>query len=102
MTRENYLGIALLLILGVRKGELVAAQWSEFDFQEMVWHLPAERTKTGIQINIPIPEQIKPIFEELLIRANGSDYVFPSRRASKRRQYISDDTLNHALAKMFG
>lgn len=102
MTRENYLAIALLLTLGVRKGELIAAQWNEFDFQEMIWHLPAERTKTGVKINIPISSSIKPIFEELFIRANGSDYVFPSRRASKRRQYISDDTLNHALAKMFG
>jgi len=102
MTRENYLALALLLVLGVRKGELIAAKWSEFDLQEMTWTLPEDRTKTGMKINIPLPDALKPVFQELIVRANGSEYVFPSRRASKRRKYISDDTLNHALAKMFG
>ena len=43
-----------------------------------------------------------PVIEELKVRCAGSEYVFPSRRRSKRRGYISDDTLNHALAKLFG
>lgn len=38
----------------------------------------------------------------LRIRACGSEYLFPSRRTSRRRDYVSDDTLNHALQKMFG
>ena len=102
MTRENYLAIAMLIIFGVRKGELIAAQWSEFDFHNMNWALPAERTKTGVKIIIPIPEKTLNLFKELHVRANGSEYLFPSRRASRRRKYISDDTLNHALAKLFG
>ncbi|WP_411993361.1 tyrosine-type recombinase/integrase [Agarivorans sp. DSG3-1] len=102
MTRENYLAIAMLIIFGVRKGELIAAQWDEFDFENLCWELPSQRTKTGVKISIPIPEKTLPWFKELHMRANGSGYLFPSRRASKRRQYISDDTLNHALAKLFG
>lgn len=101
-TRENYLAVALLLSLGVRKGELIAAKWEEFDLNKLVWTLPAERTKTKVGIRIPIPEQTKEWLVELHYRANSSEYVFPSRRASKRRGYISDDTLNHALAKLFG
>ncbi len=101
-TRDNYLALALLVSLGVRKGELIAAQWSEFDFEEEVWRLPAERSKTGIAITIPLSSDIIPWFKELFNRAAGSDYVFPARRASKRRAYISSDTLNHALAKIFG
>lgn len=102
MTRENYLAILILLLLGIRKGELIAAKWSEFELSKRIWDLPAERTKTGVAIRIPLPEQLIPVFFELQVRANGSEYVFPSRRASKRRKYISDDTLNHALAKLFG
>lgn len=102
ITRENYIAFTLLLVLGVRKGELIAAQWREFDFETLLWELPAERTKTGSKITIPIPELVVPLFKELKIRANGSEYIFPSRRLSKRRKYISDDTLNHALAKLFG
>lgn len=49
-----------------------------------------------------MPAQIITWLHELKIRSVNSEYVFPARRASKRRAYISDDTLNHALAKLFG
>tara|TARA_R110001583_G_C5647577_1_gene408423 strand:- start:1639 stop:2895 length:1257 start_codon:yes stop_codon:yes gene_type:complete len=102
MTRENYLAVAILLILGVRKGELIAAKWDEFDLNEQTWTLNRDRTKTRSGIIIPLLAPLLPWLKELAIRANGSEYVFPARRASKRRAYISDDTLNHALAKLFG
>lgn len=101
-TRDNYIACALLLCLGVRKGELIAAKWTEFDFENQLWHMPNERSKTGIGITIPLSELILPWFEELYVRSCGSEYIFPSRRTSRRRSYISDDTLNHALAKVFG
>lgn len=101
-TRENYILVGLLMVLGVRKGELIAAKWSEFDFETLTWTLPGSRTKTRKNILIPIPCSLVPLFEELRVRAVNSDYVFPSRRKSQRRPYISDDTLNHALAKLFG
>ncbi|MDC9527767.1 tyrosine-type recombinase/integrase [Pseudoalteromonas sp. Angola-30] len=101
-TRDNYIACVLLLTLGVRKGELIAAKWSEFNFSENSWSLPESRSKTKVAVKIPIASVLIPLFEELKIRSCGSDYLFPSRRASKRRAYISDDTLNHALAKIFG
>lgn len=101
-TKDNYIASVLLLTLGVRKGELIAAKWSEFDFSENCWFLPESRSKTNVAIKIPIAPALVPLFEELKVRSCGSDYLFPSRRTSKRRAYISDDTLNHALAKMFG
>jgi len=101
-TRENYLAFALLLTLGVRKNELIAARWDEFDLQQKLWFLPAERTKTSSAICIPLSPVVVDWLVELKVRACGSEYLFPSRRASKRREYISSDTLNHALAKMFG
>lgn len=101
-TRENYLAVALLVTLGVRKTELTAAQWSEFDLDAAIWRLPAERSKTGIGLDVPLPAAAVEWLRELKIRALRAAYVFPARRASKRRGYISDDTLNHALAKLFG
>jgi integrase len=101
-TRDNYLAVCLLLLLGVRKTELIAARWSEFDFEENTWLLPSERTKTGLPIAIPLVELSVKILKELENRSFDQNFVFPARRASKRRDYISDDTLNHALAKMFG
>ena len=101
-TRDNYIAVGLLLCLGVRKGELIAAKWAEFDFEKQLWQLPKERTKTNAAITIPLSDLLLPWFEELYIRSCGSEYVFPSRRASKHRGYICDNTLNHALAKVFG
>jgi integrase len=100
-TRDNYLACSLLLLLGVRKGELISARWQDFDFKNKLWNMPAEN-KTGVAITIPLPPASLIWIEELHVRACGSEHLFPPRRASKRRAYISDDTLNHALAKLFG
>ena len=101
-TRENYLAVALLIVLGVRKGELIALTWNELNVDNTIWHLPEKRAKNGVAIDIPIPHQAKAWLDELKLRANKSIYVFPSRRKSIRRKYISDDTLNRALTNLFG
>lgn len=64
--------------------------------------MPKERSKTGVGITIPLSEFVIEWLKELKIIACGSEYVFPARKASKRREYIANDTLNHALAKLFG
>ncbi|MGL1204818.1 tyrosine-type recombinase/integrase [Vibrio parahaemolyticus] len=100
-TRENYLACALLLCLGVRKAELTEAMWEEFDLDKALWHLPANRSKSGNGFTIPLPEQVVEWFRELHTRACGSEYVFPNRRASKV-PHMGKDTLNRAIAKLFG
>ena len=100
VTRDNYLAIALLICLACRKMELLAAQWSEFKLDEGIWSIPAERTKTGVTINIPLASQVVEWLQELKVRSAGSAYVFPSRRRSKR-EYVSPDTLNAAVSKLF-
>jgi integrase len=100
-TRENYLALALLLVLGVRKGELIAARWEEFDIDSKLWNMPEERSKTGEAITVPLPSVVIGWLEELHLRACGSEYVFPNRRTSKRFGHISPDTLNAAIKKLF-
>lgn len=100
-TRDNYLACALLVVLGVRKTELTEAKWSEFDLTNAKWNLPGERSKSGVGIAIPLPPQVIAWLEELQIRACGSQYVFPSRRSSKQ-PHMGKDTLNRAIAKLFG
>lgn len=100
-TRENYLACALLVCLGVRKGELVAAKWEEFELEKNVWHIPKGRSKNGSAISVPLPAMTQNWLEELKIRAFGSGYVFPNRRASVRFGHVSPDTLNAAIQKLF-
>lgn len=100
-SRDNYLACALLLLLAVRKSELTEASWSEFDLDEKKWSLPKERSKSGVGIVIPLPPLAIEILNELKVRAFGSSYVFPNRRVSKS-QHMGKDTLNRAIAKLFG
>jgi len=101
-TRENYLALALLLVTAVRKSELIEAPWKEFDLMNQIWVIPTERTKTKKAIAIPLPDAVVPWLEELRVLSNGSEYLFPNRKQNSKKPYISSDTLNHALAKMFG
>lgn len=100
-TRDNYLACALLVLLGVRKGELTEAMWSEFDLNTKVWYLPSDRSKSGAAIDIPLPDLALEWLHELKVRAFGSPYVFPNRRPSKL-PHMGKDTLNRAIAKLFG
>ncbi|MEI7163668.1 tyrosine-type recombinase/integrase [Pectobacterium versatile] len=100
-SRDNYLACALLLLLAVRKSELTEAPWSEFDLDEKKWSLPKERSKSGVGIVIPLPELAVEILKELKVRACDSPFVFPNRRVSKSR-HMGKDTLNRAIAKLFG
>src|SRR6185312_6758469 len=65
-TYENTLTIKLLLMLAVRKGELISAPIREFDLEAGVWSLPGERTKTGQAIDIPLPRQAVELLRELV------------------------------------
>lgn len=100
-SRDNYLACALLIVLGVRKTELTEALWTEFDLDDRRWTLNGTRSKTGAPIDIPLPPQAIDWLQELKIRACGSDYVFPNRRSSKQ-PHMGKDTLNRAIAKLFG
>lgn len=98
--RDNELATKLLLALGVRKMELLAAQWQEFNLETGVWSLPGNRAKTGKPIDIPLSYPVVRWLKELQVRACESPYVFPARRAAKRFPHVSPDTLNFALANL--
>lgn len=46
--------IRLLLLTGARKGEMLSAQWSEFDLDAAVWVKPSAHTKTKKEHRIPL------------------------------------------------
>ena len=99
-TIENRYAVRLLLMLAVRKEELIAARWEEFDLDGAVWNLPEDRTKTGAAINIPLPLLAVETLRELHRLACGSAYVFPARKMQNRMiPHIDLNTLNAAIAK---
>lgn len=79
MTLKNALFIKLCLFYGCRNGELRASEKSFFDFDRMVWILPAEFHKTGKSSGQPL---IRPIIDEIVplleqaMALNDSKYLF--------------------------
>ncbi|OWR38645.1 tyrosine-type recombinase/integrase [Escherichia coli] len=100
-SRENELTLKLLLVTCVRKMELCAARWSEFDLANGIWYLPGERTKTGDGIDIPLPKQAIEWLEELRLLSCNSKWVLPARKQQHRMiPHIQESTLPVALAKV--
>jgi len=97
----NILTVKLLLMLAVRKNELIGARKSEFDLEAGLWHLPAERNKTTTAITIPLPRQAVEALETLYRLSETSDWLLPARQVQDRMlPHIHENTLNVALAKV--
>ena len=97
----TYIGFTLLVILGLRKMELFSSKWTDVDLKRMYFHLYEDNTKTKKSLAVPLPDDVLPLFYRLKELSKNSEYVFPNRKTSSRG-YISDDTINHTLADLFG
>ncbi len=69
----------LLMITGVRTIELRAALWSEFDLDNAIWEIPAERMKMRRAHLVPLSTQALDLLNELKIMTGNYSYVFPGR-----------------------
>jgi integrase len=104
---DNLMLVRLLLALCVRKGELLAARWCEFDLDGEssagpVWRLPAERSKTGAALDIPLVPQVADWLRAVRTISGGSQWVLPARRRDARSkvEHVGRDTLNVALTRL--
>jgi integrase len=99
-TVQNGLSVRLLLMLAVRKSELIQARVEEFDLAASLWRIPAIRTKSEREISIPLPIQAVAAVSKLIELGEGSKWLLPARKMQSRMvPYISADTINAALAK---
>jgi integrase len=73
------LGLKLILLTLVRKGELQGATWDEVDFENALWAIPKERMKRAKAHNVYLSQQALDIFIALRTCAGNSRYVLPSR-----------------------
>ncbi|HRO43963.1 MAG TPA: tyrosine-type recombinase/integrase [Flavipsychrobacter sp.] len=104
--RQTYLAMRLMLLTFVRTSELINARWSEFNLENAVWSIPAERMKMRIAHTVPLSKQAIEILKELEVltkkpsnaRCNLPDFVFPS--VTKRGKAMSDGTLLMAIRRL--
>ena len=110
---QTRLGLRLLLLTGVRTGELRLATPDQFDLEKRLWVIPAEvvkqlqlaMRKPGKQIQ-NVPPYIVPLSVQALeIVRHLLDQVVPAQRylfvhRSDLSKRISENTLNGALRRM--
>lgn len=96
ISRENELAFKVILALGVRKMELCAAEWSEFDLDNQVWHLPGGRAKNDDDIDIPLAQPVIEWIKEIRLFAGDSKWLMPARRA-RTTAHVSRATLNMVM-----
>lgn len=95
MTR---IALQLMALLFPRPGELRTAEWREFDFEELHWTIPAEKTKMRRAHRVPLSPQALFHLNALKEMTGDGALLFPSVRSTERP--ISDNTLNAALRRM--
>lgn len=81
-----------------RPGELRMALWSEFDLEEAVWKVPAERMKMRRPHMVPLSQQVLGYLQELRPLTGPDGYVFPAFHTWKRP--LSENTINQAFRRM--
>lgn len=75
--RGYKLALHLLLMLALRKNELVGASWSEIDLDGAEWLIPGSRMKGGRDHRVFLPTQAVELLTELKRLAGGSEWVMP-------------------------
>lgn len=92
--------IRLLMLTFTRTTELIHAKWNEFDLENGLWEIPAERMKMGNSHLVPLSRQVIAILKEQQAEtgAINTPYVFPGQ--IKPKKPMSNNTILFAIGRM--
>lgn len=97
------LALEFAILTGSRSGEVRGAKWDEFDLNERVWTVPADRMKASKEHRVPLSSRAMTLLRQQRATA-FCDYVFPSTLESKQSDSLgttlSDMTLSAVLRRM--
>ncbi|MBK8793909.1 MAG: tyrosine-type recombinase/integrase [Holophaga sp.] len=51
------LALEFTILTAARTGEVISAQWDEFDLTKKLWTIPAERMKAGKEHTVPLSKR---------------------------------------------
>ena len=92
------LAARLLILTGVRTGELRGAVWSEFDLEKAVWEIPADRMKMKRPHLVPLSTQALEIVQQLKVMSGQYPLVFPGR--NDPRKTMSEASINQVFKRI--
>ena len=102
---DNYRGEAttkaamqLLALTFQRTKEVRFAEWSQFDFDQALWRIPAEIMKMREAHIVPLSRQAIEVLKGIQALTGKGRLAFPS--STSRERPISENTVVYALARM--
>ncbi|KMJ45969.1 integrase [Xenorhabdus khoisanae] len=90
--------LRMLILTGVRPGELRKAEWSEINLDKAVWTISAEKMKMRRTHIVPLSEQVIDLLKQIQPISGSYQYVFPSR--TDYRKHLSDMAINTMIRRM--
>ncbi|ONK49052.1 integrase [Escherichia coli] len=88
----------LLMVTGVRTIELRAALWQEFDLDNAIWEIPAEKMKMRRPHLVPLSTQALGFLNELKSMTGNYRYVFPGRNDPNKP--MSEASVNQLIKRI--
>lgn len=82
-SKEVMLALQLISMVFTRANELLQAEWSEFDFDKLLWEIPASRMKMEKPLLVPLAPQVIEILNGLKAMHPTSKFILPGRSGKK-------------------
>ena len=88
------MALRLLVLTATRSGEVRGARWSEFDLEEGVWTIPADRMKGGVEHRVPLSTQALRLLS-VVPKFKDNELLFPSAKG----ELLSDMAMTVLMRK---
>jgi integrase len=99
MSDATKLALKLMLVTAQRKGEVISAEWSEFDLINHVWTIPSEKAKNSKTHRVPLSALAVELLTEIKERINHSRWLFPANHTVKEDTHMTGSAIDHALRR---
>lgn len=90
-------GVQFALMTFARTGSIRMAEWSEIDWEDKAWNIPAEHMKMNHAHIIPLPDQALKLLEELHPFTGDSRFIFYT---THKEQALSSNALLQVIRRI--
>lgn len=88
--------IKIILLTGIRTGEIGLAKWNEIDFKQSLWTIPATHNKNNITMKIHLSPLCRSLFEQLF-ETRVSPYILSN---IKNGEPLSEKAITKAVSRI--
>lgn len=81
----------------VRPGEAATACWSEINWQQKIWQIPAHKMKMARTHAVPLSRQMLTLLQKMQAVSGASRYIFPS--LASIHEHANKEAVNNTLKR---